>query len=68
MPYSAKSINLQNGLILIWKMLKNSLLEKTKPNLWNQILLLAYSDIFVLERSKNMPNFQNKANCTLSYI
>jgi len=28
-------------------MLKNSLLEKTKPNLWNQRLLLADSDIFM---------------------
>ena len=31
---------------------KNSLLEKTNPILWNRRLLLAFSDIFVFDRSK----------------
>jgi hypothetical protein len=47
---------------------KNSLLEKTNPILWNRILLLAFSDIFVFDRSKNMPNLQNEPNYVSSYI
>ena len=66
--YTAKSINLQNGLILIWKTLKNSLLEKTKPNLWNHRLLLAYSDIFCINYPLKICHFPKQTQlCSKLY-
>jgi hypothetical protein len=49
-------------------MLKNSLLEKTNPIPWNRRLVLACSDIFILESILKACFLPNEPNCGLSLI